>query len=51
MLTLLRRVSQLSRPRDLRDERMARPPGPIASMMSCDINNIERLTRALAGRR
>ena len=38
--------------RGARDERYGRPRrGPLASMLSCDMNNLDRLTRALAEHR
>ena len=48
MFSFLRRFSSQSASRDRRDERQNRQDhGLLVSVLECDVNNIERLTRAL----
>jgi hypothetical protein len=47
MLKLLSLIA----PRRVRDARPERPRGPLAQMLVCDVNNLDRLTRALAEHR
>ena len=49
MLTLLRRLAARPSSRAQREDRQIRVThGPLVSMLECDVNNLDRLTRAIA---
>jgi hypothetical protein len=52
MLNLVRRLTSRFPAHEVQEERTARhAPGLVARMMQCDVNNLDRLARALSEHR
>lgn len=49
MMKIIHQIASRVSAHELRTDRADRRQGPVASMLACDVNNLDRLTRALAG--